>query len=52
MNRNSEIKPSIRYSEAFKIEIVRELERGGINFAGCRLKLRSRWDGGKDDSGG
>ena len=38
MNRNSEIKPSIRYSEAFKIEIVRELERGGINFAGCRRK--------------
>jgi len=38
MSRNTEIKPSIRYSEAFKIEIVRELESGGINFAACRRK--------------
>jgi transposase len=34
----SEIKPAIRYSEAFKIQIVRELEAGGINVAQVRRK--------------
>ena len=36
--RMSEIKPAIRYSEAFKIQIVRELEAGGINVAQIRRK--------------
>jgi transposase-like protein len=35
MIKNSEIKPAIRYSESFKIELVRELEAGGINF--CQM---------------
>ena len=38
MKTNGEIKPSIRYSEAFKMQIVRELEHGGINYAACRRK--------------
>ena len=38
MKTKSEIKPAIRYSEAFKLELVRELERGGINFAACQRK--------------
>ena len=38
MKTKSEIKPAIRYSEAFKLELVRELERGGINFAECQRK--------------
>ena len=33
MKRNgSEIKPAVRYSEAFKMQVVRELEAGGINY--------------------
>ena len=32
MKEKSEIKPAIQYSEAFKIQLVRELEAGGINF--------------------
>ena len=32
------IKPSIRYSEAFKMEVVRELERGGEPFDRVRRK--------------
>jgi transposase-like protein len=32
MKQNGEIKPAIQYSEAFKIQLVRELEAGGINF--------------------
>ena len=38
MRTKSEIKPAIRYSEAFKMELVRELEGGGINFEQCRRK--------------
>jgi transposase-like protein len=38
MKTKSEIKPEIRYSEAFKMQLVRELERGGINFEACRRK--------------
>ncbi len=34
----SEIKTAIRYSEAFKLQIVRELEAGGINVAQIRRK--------------
>ncbi|HEY5914576.1 MAG TPA: transposase [Verrucomicrobiae bacterium] len=34
----SEIKPAIRYSEAFKMQIVRELESGGINVDQIRRK--------------
>lgn len=37
MKTNRE-KPTVRYSEAFKLEIVRELEQGQINFAGARRK--------------
>ena len=36
--RISEIKPAIRYSEAFKMQIVRELEAGGINVEQIRRK--------------
>lgn len=32
MVKNSEIKPAVRYSESFKMQLVRELEAGGINF--------------------
>jgi transposase len=32
MVKRSEIKPAVRYSEAFKIQMVRELEAGGLNF--------------------
>ena len=39
MNRDgSEIKPAVRYSEAFKMQVVRELEAGGINFEQMRRK--------------
>ena len=31
--RTSAIKPAIRYSEAFKVQVVRELEGGGVNFS-------------------
>lgn len=34
----SEIKPAIRYSEAFKLEVVRELEREGLAFDQVRRK--------------
>ena len=34
----SEIKPAIRYSEAFKMQVVRELEGGGINVDQVRRK--------------
>jgi len=36
--RMSEIKPAIRYSEAFKMQIVRELEGGEINVDQIRRK--------------
>jgi transposase len=32
MIKGSEIKPGVRYSEAFKMQLVRELEAGGLNF--------------------
>jgi transposase-like protein len=32
MVKISEIKPAVRYSESFKMQLVRELEAGGINF--------------------
>lgn len=38
MTRMSAIKPAIRYSEAFKIQIVRELESGAINVDQIRRK--------------
>ncbi len=38
MKRKSEIKPTIRYSEAFKIQLVRELERGQVGIEECRRK--------------
>lgn len=38
MTRKSEIKPTIRYSEAFKIQLVRELERGEIGMEECRRR--------------
>jgi transposase len=38
MKNNYEIKAAIRYSEAFKIQVVRELEGGGINVAQMRRK--------------
>jgi transposase len=34
----SEIKAAVRYSEAFKLQIVRELETGGINVNQIRRK--------------
>jgi transposase-like protein len=37
MKTNRE-KPTVRYSEAFKLQIVRELEQGQINFADARRK--------------
>jgi transposase-like protein len=38
MKTKNEINPEIRYSEAFKMQVVRELERGGINYEECRRK--------------
>ena len=38
MIKNSSIRPTIRYSEAFKIQIVRELETGTINIDQTRRK--------------
>ena len=32
MIKSSEIKPAVRYSEAFKMQLVQELEAGGINY--------------------
>ena len=37
-NKAYKIKPSIRYSEAFKMEVVRELESGGEPFDRVRRK--------------
>lgn len=42
MKRKSEIKPIIRYSEAFKIQLVRELERGEVGIDECRRKYGIR----------
>jgi transposase len=38
MKANSELKPAVRYSEAFKMQVVRELEGGGINRDQLRRK--------------
>jgi len=38
MNRNRNFRPAVRYSEAFKIQIVRELETGQINVDQIRRK--------------
>jgi transposase-like protein len=45
MIKNSEIKPAVRYSEAFKIELVRELEGGELNFS---QMMRKYGIGGRD----
>ncbi len=38
MKKNGEIQVAVRYSEAFKMQVVRELEAGGINIAQIRRK--------------
>jgi len=38
MKKKSQNTPTIRYSEAFKMQLVRELEGGELNFAQCRRK--------------
>ena len=38
MTKSSSIRPAIRYSEAFKMQIVRELETGQINIDQIRRK--------------
>ena len=38
MKKKSQNKPAIRYSEAFKMQLVREVEGGEINFGECRRK--------------
>ena len=38
MNQDGYIRPEIRYSEAFKMEVVRELERDGLLFDQVRRK--------------
>jgi transposase-like protein len=38
MKKQTEIKPAVRYSEAFKMQVVRELEAGGINVDQVRRK--------------
>ena len=38
MIRENQIRAAVRYSEAFKMEIVRELEQGGINMEQIRRK--------------
>jgi transposase len=35
---DNSIKPAVRYSEAFKMQVVRELEAGGINIEQIRRK--------------
>ena len=45
MKPNGVIKPNIRYSEAFKMQVVRELEGGGICFEACRRKYGVRGNG-------
>jgi transposase-like protein len=45
MIKSSEIKPAVRYSEAFKMQVVRELEAGGINFRRMMKKYGIRGDG-------
>jgi transposase-like protein len=38
MNKPGQIRPEIRYSEAFKFEVVRELERDALPFEQVRRK--------------
>jgi len=38
MRNEGEMRPVIRYSEAFKREVVRQLEREGLSFAAVRLR--------------
>jgi transposase-like protein len=38
MKQNHEFRPAIRYSEAFKLQVVRELERGEGNFSDLRRR--------------
>jgi transposase-like protein len=38
MRQSSEIQVAVRYSEAFKMQVVRELEAGGINVEQIRRK--------------
>ena len=38
MTKENRVRPAIRYSEAFKMQIVRELERGSINIDQVRRK--------------
>jgi transposase len=38
MKKNGEIRPAIRYSEAFKMQVVRELETGAINIDQMRRR--------------
>ncbi len=38
MNKAGQIRPEIRYSEAFKLEVVRELERDALPFEQVRRK--------------
>jgi|SRR4029078_10332988 transposase-like protein len=40
-----EIKPAVRYSEAFKMQIVRELEAGGTNYEQTMRKYGIRGNG-------
>lgn len=42
MRKKSIKKPAIRYSEAFKMQLVRELEEGEMNFWQCRRKYGVR----------
>jgi transposase len=45
MQTNRVIKPAIRYSEAFKIQIVTELERANLTIAEVKRKYGIRGDG-------
>jgi transposase len=39
------VKAAIRYSEAFKMQLVRELEKGEINYGECQRKYGVRGSG-------
>jgi transposase-like protein len=45
IQKNGAIKPTIRYSEAFKIEVVRELETQGLTINAVRRKYGIRGAG-------
>jgi transposase-like protein len=45
MKKKSRPEPAIRYSEAFKMEVVRELEREGLFFAQAKRKYGIRGEG-------